>query len=112
MVPPATVVGLADVTKKGDPADLPSARGQGHHAHPPRQAARQRRPLVHLSTRPTNAPCRTVRHRLRLTRATMDLRLDGRCGRAARDAVGALYVSGLLAANGPASGGGRDYSVK
>jgi len=63
-------------------------------------------PLVHLSTRPTNAPCRTVRHRLRLTRRTMDLRLDGRCGRAARDAVGALYVGGLLAADSHASGRG------
>lgn len=61
-------------------------------------------PLVHLSTRPSNAPCRTVRHRLRLTRTTMDLRLAGRCGRAARDAVGALYVGGLLAAGSDASG--------
>ena len=65
-------------------------------------------PLVHLSTRPSNVPCRTVRHRLRLTRTTMDLRLAGRCGRAARDAVGALYVGGLLAANGSASSGARD----
>ena len=55
-------------------------------------------PLVHLSTRPANAPCRTLRHRLRLTRRKMDLRIDGRCGRAARGAIGALYVGGLLAA--------------
>jgi hypothetical protein len=55
------------------------------------------KPLVHLSTRPANTPCKVLRRGLRLERTTFDVRMDGHCGRVARGAVGEIAIGGLLA---------------
>jgi hypothetical protein len=44
----------------------------------------------------SDVPCKSIRHRLRLASSTLDLRVSARCGRAAGNATGHLYVGGLL----------------
>ncbi len=54
-------------------------------------------PYMHVSYGRSTTPCRDVGHALRLGSTTMELLVDGRCGRAARGATAHLYVGGLLA---------------
>ncbi len=54
-------------------------------------------PLVYLSSRPANEPCKIRDHDLDLGRRTVDLAIEAHCGKVSRGAIGRLYVGGLLA---------------
>jgi hypothetical protein len=54
------------------------------------------RPLMYLAYGRANKSCSSVRTRLRLQSRTLDVRVNARCGRAARNAVAHLYIGGLL----------------
>ncbi len=59
------------------------------------------KPLVFVSTRSAAVPCDIRSRQVRMARRTVDLRIDGRCGRVPRGARGELAVGGLIAEKGP-----------
>jgi hypothetical protein len=54
------------------------------------------KPLLYLGYGRADKSCSNVRSRLRRRSRTLDLHINARCGRAARNARAHLYIGGLL----------------